>query len=221
MTAISAASVNVRTMADADLFMRLLKRMASTPSGCLEFQGCRSKAGYGGIQILGEKVGTHRAMWMAVHGPIPDGMCVLHRCDNPSCINPDHLFLGTFLDNNIDRKLKGRSFRPRGELNPMAIVSDDQRDEAIRRYASGGRAEEIAQDFGVSRSAVCLWARNAGVRSPGTKSGERNGRAVLTREKVAKAKDWLVDGISKSEIGRRLGVSDTAIGRIANGKGWI
>lgn len=63
---------------------------------------------HGMLTIAGRKVQAHRAMWTAARGDIPGELCVLHRCDVPKCINPDHLFLGTRLDNNADAVAKGR-----------------------------------------------------------------------------------------------------------------
>lgn len=76
---------------------------------CWEFMGRRDDAGYGHITIAGVK-GTlaHRIAWALANGDIPPGIDVLHRCDNPPCCNPDHLFLGTALDNVVDMVSKGR-----------------------------------------------------------------------------------------------------------------
>lgn len=80
-----------------------------------ELDGCwtwtRSKdtrMGYGRLHVRGLSTVAHRASWQIQTGPIPSGMCVLHRCDNPPCVRPDHLFLGTKGDNNADRDSKGR-----------------------------------------------------------------------------------------------------------------
>lgn len=72
---------------------------------CIEWPGKRHRNGYG---QLGRKT-AHRVAYECAHGPIPDGLHVLHRCDNPPCINPEHLFLGTHHDNMIDSMLKGRN----------------------------------------------------------------------------------------------------------------
>lgn len=75
---------------------------------CWPFQGHLTKKGYGGC---GRRGRAHRVAWELTYGPIPNGLHVLHKCDNPSCCNPRHLFLGTSLDNSRDMVNKGRSSR--------------------------------------------------------------------------------------------------------------
>jgi hypothetical protein len=77
---------------------------------CMVWRGARNGCGYGAKRIGGKVRSTHRLAWEWANGTIPDGMCVLHRCDNPPCCNPSHLFLGTVADNNRDRKAKGRGY---------------------------------------------------------------------------------------------------------------
>jgi hypothetical protein len=80
-----------------------------------------SRGGYGSIKIDGRSIGAHRAMYERLYGPIPEGLHVLHDCDNPACINPDHLFLGTNADNMADREAKGRSYRIPLEENARTL----------------------------------------------------------------------------------------------------
>lgn len=88
---------------------RLFTRSTKMPSGCIEWNGSRLPKGYGQISVGGKNVLTHRVAWELANGPIPNGLFVLHRCDNPPCINKECLFLGTKAENNADRAAKGRS----------------------------------------------------------------------------------------------------------------
>ena len=89
------------------------KLVHNETTGCVEFAGSRDRKGYGRIGVqLGfcrhETRLAHRVAWELENGPIPDGLNVLHRCDNPPCCNTEHLFLGTLADNNKDMQAKGR-----------------------------------------------------------------------------------------------------------------
>ena len=86
-------------------------RFVSKENSCWLWTGKLNPDGYGLIRPnpTKEKVGAHRISWTLHNGPIPTGLCVLHKCDKPSCVNPDHLFLGTVQDNVDDMRIKGRA----------------------------------------------------------------------------------------------------------------
>ena len=94
-----------------DLAERLSRRTVVTPNGCHEWRGYADPKGYGRMRLSKAKViQTHRLAWELERGPIPEGMSVLHHCDNPPCHNVEKcLFLGTTADNNTDKAMKGRS----------------------------------------------------------------------------------------------------------------
>ena len=101
---------------------------------------------------------AHRFAWRLHHGPIPDGMLVCHRCDTPPCVNPAHLFLGTPHDNTQDMVDKGRA-RGRafvGEAHGLAKLTEARVRDLRRRAAAGERHEDIAREFGVSKSTVTM-----------------------------------------------------------------
>jgi hypothetical protein len=98
-----------------------------TESGCWEWTAARGRKGYGRMGISSNRTAlAHRVSWELARGPIPDGALVLHSCDNPPCVNPDHLWLGSFGDNYNDMVKKGRAvFRgATGERHPMRLYPE-------------------------------------------------------------------------------------------------
>lgn len=95
---------------DPTLLRKLMAKAKPSASGCIEWAGWRMAAGYGSMYHRGRSQPTHRLAYMAAKGPIPDGLFVLHSCDNPPCINPDHLSVGTNKDNILQCIERGRHF---------------------------------------------------------------------------------------------------------------
>jgi predicted XRE-type DNA-binding protein len=110
------------------------------PAECWGWSASTDGRGYGKIGVGNLKIEkAHRLSWIIHNGPIPEGMCVLHRCDNPPCSNPDHLFLGTKADNTADMVDKGRAKggakKPaKGETHYNAKLTDSQIEEIKRLY---------------------------------------------------------------------------------------
>jgi len=125
----------------------------SSPDACWDWNGPRQPHGYGLFHIasMQRNVGTHRISYVIAHGDIPNGMCVCHSCDNPSCVNPAHLWVGTQAQNVVDRKLKGRNGASRGESSPKAILTEVDVIEIRRRAAAGrwGIQAQLAREYGV------------------------------------------------------------------------
>lgn len=122
-------------------------------TGCRLFERQQDRAGYGYLMLDGRRTRAHRAAWIAAHGPIPRGMLICHRCDTPACINIDHLFLGTPLDNMRDMIAKGRDRKDprRGEQNGRAKLTKDKA-AAIRADRRGKDA--VAADYDISPAQV-------------------------------------------------------------------
>jgi hypothetical protein len=129
---------------------RFMEKVEKT-SSCWEWTAGKDPYGYGRFYD-GKHVGAHRVAWELFKGPIPQGLCVLHHCDNPSCVNPDHLFLGTRVDNARDRDRKNRTSR--GERNGKAKLTKKQVLEIRARIASGETRRSVAKDFNICRQTI-------------------------------------------------------------------
>jgi hypothetical protein len=136
---------------------------------CWPWAGPQSSAGYGAIMYRRVNRSTHRLAWELTNGAIPDGLWVLHRCDNPPCCNPAHLFLGTNADNVRDREGKRRGFFKKGQKNPwrvppprgsaqkLAKLTEATVLEMVARYRAGGVTQRaLADEYGISRPIVSL-----------------------------------------------------------------
>ena len=148
-----------RNMSLSDLWLWLQSNLdksqpprAGMDSPCWEWTGPKERKGYGRFDVHRRPILAHRFAWWATHGAIPD-LFVLHRCDNPPCCNPEHLFLGTYADNNADRVAKGRNAtgakirasHPLNRLTPDLV-------REIRRSAD--TSEALAARIGITATAI-------------------------------------------------------------------
>lgn len=129
---------------------RLISKIERLESGCWKWLGSKNKKGYGMMVYKGRIHASHRVSWQEYNGPIPDGMLICHKCDNPSCVNPDHLFVGSNQDNMDDMKEKGRHWHktPRGEQNKNSKLTWDQVREI--RASEHLTVRELANKYGVT-----------------------------------------------------------------------
>jgi len=140
---------------------RFWSKVTKTDSCWLWTGGCKNRAGYGWIGSGGrgkQSVLAHRVSWVIAYGTIPDGLIVCHKCDTPSCVRPDHLFLGDDDANQKDSREKNRASPPPrppiGECNPRRLLTDAQEDELIELRKQGASTVSLSQRFGVSKSTV-------------------------------------------------------------------
>lgn len=124
---------------------------------CIEYQGARDPDGYGMEYYAPEQQvrRAHRLAWIRACGPIPEGMWVLHKCDNPPCINIEHLFLGTAQDNSDDMRAKRRERWAVGNMLPQSKL-DATKVASIRMLLNSKRYTQyqIASMFGVNQSQI-------------------------------------------------------------------
>ena len=128
---------------------RFFEKVAKSEA-CWEWTAAKDSSGYGCISIGGRLDGAHRVSWRIAFGEIPNGLLVLHKCDNRSCVNPDHLFLGTVKDNVQDMVAKGRNVAGEGRRKLTATQVVD----VFRLRAKGWLQREIAQEMRVSQKQI-------------------------------------------------------------------
>lgn len=149
----------------------ILARGSVQVGDCIEYTTCRDDKGYGKVMIDRKRAGAHRVSYEVNNGRIPDGQMVRHTCDNPPCINPAHLVLGTNDQNMADMVERGRSLV--GQKQPNAKLTDDQALEIIARLREGEMQSALAREFGVSHTTIYSIAANKG-----WKHLPRDGRAA-------------------------------------------
>lgn len=153
----------VRKGEDCNSPEHIARRLANSvqvnaATNCWEWQRATNGIGYGTLTINGRRKYAHRLAYELGVAPIPEGMLVLHKCDNPSCINPEHLEAGTQSQNMRDCHKRGRSRIPsprlHGEDNGSCKLTDTQVDEIRRRLNAGDRQQAIADCYGVSQGQI-------------------------------------------------------------------
>lgn len=141
----------IRTMISDNLFVHC--DQSAGPDGCWPFLRSKSKRGYGHVWVEGRCESAHRFAYIISKGAIPEGGVVRHSCDNPPCVNPAHLLVGTQKDNASDRESRGRGNQPRGEDCAAAKLTTKQI-VFIRRCSDIFNTQEMADMLGVQRSIV-------------------------------------------------------------------
>ena len=147
-----------RTLAD-----RFWEKVQKGPDCWLWTASCFPH-GYGQFRVGDTNVPAQRVVWQLTYGPIPDGINVCHHCDNPPCVRPDHLFLGTAKDNNHDAAFKGRLRT--GERSPRAKLTWEQVNQIRELWAVGINQQALAAMFPISDSQVSNIVRHRSWRLP-------------------------------------------------------
>lgn len=125
--------------------------------GCWLWTGNVNRKGYGYIQFMGKSWLAHRLLYTLSVGPIPPGLAVCHHCDNPPCVRPDHLFIGSLVENNRDMLLKGRASGPKrpGPANSQAKLTWRDVEDIRFLYATEAMNQwQLASEFGISQAQV-------------------------------------------------------------------
>ena len=204
---------------------------------CWIWLGATNAGGYG---TLSARL-AHRLAWSYEHGPIPDGMVICHRCDNPPCVNPAHLFVGTQADNAADRESKGRNaatLHPerirRGSQLHCARLTEEEVAYIKTRLLAGETISDLARKFGVDSETVGYISRGKTwrhvlpaiaprqIRPSVARRGEFSGSARLNLRQVDEIRQlWHAGGITKAELGRRFAVTPANIRSIVEYRTWV
>lgn len=126
---------------------RLIRKIELTPDGCWRWTGVHNQFGYGMIRMDGKLQGVHRISWETFRGPVPDGLEIAHKCDVRDCINPEHLFAATHLENMVDMCEKGRHAHASHTIGHKKAYE-------IREDAKSMSMIKVAEKHGVTYSAV-------------------------------------------------------------------
>lgn len=190
---------------------------------CWMWTASRSKRGYGQIGVTASKCQpAHRVSWEIRHGKIPQGLHVLHKCHNTSCVNPDHLYLGTVQDNADDRVQAGRVSALKGSKHPNSILSESDVLEIIRLRSLDTPYTHIAKQFNTTAtniSDICLgrsWLHvdrsslKPVLARQGARAGSRHPHYRITPEMKLLIQRMRGDGYTYREIASDFNISLSA-----------
>lgn len=140
---------------DASTVRRFWKKVQKS-DGCWLWTASQGKGGYGKADVAGKTTKAHRLSWRIHNGAIPAGKDVLHTCDNPPCVRPDHLYLGTDIENTKDKMARGRQSAPRmyGDTNPHAVLTWSRVDYIRNRLSHGATVNALARELQMQPSTV-------------------------------------------------------------------
>lgn len=134
-------------------FMQLV-RIPDAHSGCWQWIGNSGRKGYGHFTVRSKAVKAHRWIYECVVGSIGAGLVLRHKCDNPNCVNPNHLEPGTLAENMADMVSRGRNPDRQGEKHPLCKMTDEKVRELRRKWSIGVTRSELSRQYGIAEGQV-------------------------------------------------------------------
>lgn len=208
-----------------ELFLSRLK-----PNGdCLIYDKGIKNNKYGVFHINGQKIKAHRVSWIINFGEIPKGMFICHKCDNPSCVKSDHLFLGTPKDNAVDMAKKNRNYVRRGEISPWTTITEETAKEIIIFLNQKIPLVKIAERLNINVTIIGAIKRRSSWKHLGANPnnfhhgqliGETHHNSKLKKEDVIKIRQLIKTGLSQPKIAEQFNVKQTVISKIKLKKLW-
>jgi hypothetical protein len=189
---------------------------------CWEWVGGKSKRGYGSFKMTGWAIPAHRYSYFLSTGHIPtEKECVCHKCDNPPCVNPKHLFLGTQFDNMRDMVEKGRNSDTRGSKNPRAKLSEEDVEKIRKLWDEGISPKNLSEIFNTSKGTINqivggnTWRHIGMSQKPPSNRGSK-----LTEKDILEMRRLSGFGLSDTFIGKMFRLSQPQANKIIKYKSW-
>lgn len=202
---------------------RFYENVETSPeSECWKWVGGKDARGYGIFRAYGFAHRAHRFSWLLHYGEFPNEMLVCHKCDNPSCVNPEHLFLGTQFDNMRDMVNKGRNANVKGNKNPRANLSDQDVME-IRRLWDDDRVspKELSKMFGTPKSTINkIISSDTWKHLPPCKRQPSNRDSRLTEPDVLEMRRLYGHGLSSTILGKMFKLTQQQAWKVVNYWSW-
>lgn len=191
--------------------------------GCWEWLGSTGR-GYGLLAYQGQRHSAHVLSWVLHHGDVPAGLCVMHLCDNPGCVRPDHLVLGTQAANMIDKMRKRRG----GDVTRKLTYAIAQ--EIRDRILAGESRGVVSSEYGISLEMTHRiitgrsWTTepaNVDATADELRRGSGNPQSKLTADQVQELRRrYAAGGVTQEELGREYGINQRTVSRIVRRTAW-